>query len=187
MAERCDRCHLHLDTCVCALVQPLETSTRLVLLLHAREAKKPSNTGSLARLIITNSELHVRGLPGEAPALDHLRAQNAVVLYPSDDATELAPGPKLLIVPDGSWRQASKMPRREPALRDLPRVKLPPLPASALRLREETKDNGFATLVAIAHAMGVMEGAHVRDALLALHDLVAARTLAARGRASAGR
>ncbi len=89
-------------------------------------------------------------------------------------------GPVTLIVPDGSWRQASKMPRREPMLRDVPRVKLPPLSPRTPELRKETKDNGLATFVAIAHALGVIEDPAIERALLTFYDIVADRILRAR-------
>jgi DTW domain-containing protein len=168
--------------CVCALVPRLPTRTRLLVILHAAEAKKPTNTGRLAALCCDNSQVLVRGRQNEPLQLGFLAGQNAVVLCPDESATVVQPiaAPVTLIVPDGSWRQASKMPRREPMLRDLPRIKLPPLVSRAPELRRETKDNGLATFVAIAHALGVIEDPAIELALLAFYDVVAERILRAR-------
>jgi DTW domain-containing protein YfiP len=169
-----------LALCVCAEIPRLQTTTRLVLLLHFREDKKPTNTGRLAALALSNSEVHVRGLPDEL--IDLRITGRAAVLYPSDDATILTPSeaPLTLIVPDGSWRQASKMPRREPMLRDLPRVKLPGVELPSLKMRRETTAFGMSTLAAIAHAIDILDGQGAP--LLALDRLVAERTLKSRGR-----
>jgi DTW domain-containing protein len=168
--------------CVCALVPRLHTRTHLLVILHADEAKKPTNTGRLAALCFDNSQVLVRGLRNQPLELGFLVGQNAVVLCQDESATfvQRIEAPVTLIVPDGSWRQASKMPRREPMLRDLPRVTLPPLAAPLPPLRRETKDNGLPTFVAIAHALGIIEDPALEGALLAFYDVVAERILRAR-------
>lgn len=168
--------------CVCALVPRLHTRTQLLLILHAAEAKKPTNTGRLAALCTTNSQVLVRGRQDQPLDLGFLADRNAFVLCPDESASIVQPSaaPVTLIVPDGSWRQASKMPRREPMLRNLPRVRLPPLASRAPELRQETKDHGLATFVAIAHALGIIEDPTIERAMLAFYDVVADRILRAR-------
>jgi DTW domain-containing protein YfiP len=48
-------------------------------------------------------------------------------------------------------------------------------------LRAEHTEEGMATLQAIAHAMGVIEGDHVKETLLKLYNLKLERTLLGRG------
>ena len=181
-APRCERCRMLVPGCVCALIPRLHTRTRLLLILHAAEAKKPTNTGRLAALCTDNSQVLVRGRQNEPLDLGFLAGQNAVVLCPDESATIAAPltTPITLIVPDGSWRQASKMPRREPMLRDLPRIRLPPRSPRVPALRRETKQNGLATFVAIAHELGIIEDPAIERAWLAFYDVVAERILRAR-------
>ena len=181
-AARCERCYMLVQGCVCAIVPQLQTRTRLLVILHAAEAKKPTNTGRLAALCTDNSQVLVRGRANESLDLGFLAGQNARVLCLDDSATLLQPvaSPVTLIVPDGSWRQASKMPRREPMLRDLPRVRLPAVSARAPALRREPKDDGLATFIAIAHALGVLEDPAIEQAMLAFYDVVAQRILRAR-------
>ncbi len=168
--------------CVCDLIPQLHTRTHLLVILHSSEAKKPTNTGRLAALCTDNSQVLIRGRLDQPLDLGFLAGKNALVLCPDDEATVVHPidEPVTLIVPDGSWRQAAKMPKREPLLRDLPRVKLPPVVPRAPALRHETKDNGLATFVAIAHALGIIEDPAITQTMLAFYDLVAQRILRAR-------
>jgi len=181
-APRCERCYQLVQGCVCALIPHLHTRTRLLVILHAAEAKKPTNTGRLAALCTDNSRVLVRGLAQQPLDLAFLAGENALVLCPDAAATVVQPVafPVTLIVPDGSWRQASKMPRREPMLRDLPRVRLPTVSARAPALRRESKHNGLATFVAIAYALGLLEDPAIEQALLAFYDVVADRIVRAR-------
>ena len=87
----------------------------------------------------------------------------------------------VLVVPDGTWRQASKVRNRVPGLKELPCVSLPPDVPSIYRLRAEAHEHGLATMEAIARAMGILEGAHVRVALEHVFRAMVERTLWARG------
>ncbi len=175
--------------CVCPLMPnpKIETRTRLLLFIHRYEDRKPTNTGRLATECLANSEVVVRGYDASpTPPFVPDASSRAVLLFPHDDATLLsapAPGdpPVTLIVPDGTWRQASKVRNRVPGLRDLPCVALPRGPASTYRLRSEAHDHGLATIEAIARALGILEGVHVRYALERVFRAMVERTLWSRG------
>ena len=114
-------------------------------------------------------------------------ARRLLLLYPADDAVPLTrelvaadPRPITLVLPDGSWRQAAKIGRREPVLRDLPRVTLPSGPPSRYRLRAEPMREGLATFEAAARALGVIEGPAVRASLERTFDAMVEATLLTR-------
>jgi DTW domain-containing protein YfiP len=184
---RCPRCRMHGSLCVCPLIPRIATRTRLVLVIHRIEARKPSNTGRLAVECLPNSEILVRGhtdAPTGPVATDPDR--DAVFLFPHEGAGSLADlarssRPVTLIVPDGTWRQASKVRQRVPGLREIPCVSLPPDAPSVYRLRAEAHDHGLATIEAIARAMGILEGVHVRRALEHVFRAMVERTLWSRG------
>jgi DTW domain-containing protein YfiP len=156
-------------------------------MIHRFEARKPSNTGRLAAECLPNSEVLVRGHEGAPSApftVDGVRTP--VFLFPHEEARPLADfaassEPVTLIVPDGTWRQASKVRQRVPGLRDIPCVSLPHDAPSIYRLRSEAHGHGLATIEAIARAMGILEGPHVRHALEHVFRAMVERTLWARG------
>src|SRR5260221_5653584 len=156
-ALRCAECRMHGSLCVCRLIPRLETRTRVVLFIHRFEYRKPTNTGRLAALCLPNSEVVVRGeIEREAPFACP-EGSRPVVLFPYESAVPLSdfagsPEPVMLIVPDGSLRQASKVYKRVPGLQGLPCVALPAGRASTYRLRTEAHDDGLATIEAIARA-----------------------------------
>jgi DTW domain-containing protein YfiP len=178
---------MHGSLCVCALIPRIETRTRLVLFIHRREDRKSTNTGRLATECLPNSEIFVRGNadqpsdPFVAPA-----GSQPLFLFPHEGATKLTEfvvpdRPVTLIVPDGTWRQASKVRHRVPGLADVPCVWLPPSDPSMYRLRAEAHEQGLATLEAIARAMEILEGPHVRAGLELVFRAMVERTLWSRG------
>ena len=187
VAARCRQCRMHDSLCVCALIPRLETRTRLVLVIHRDEERKPTNSGQLAARCLPNSEIYVRGVANQPPPrFTSDPARQPLLLFPSDDAIPIAsfarsPRPVTLIVPDGTWRQAGKVPQRMPGLRDLPRVSLPPGAPTIYRLRAEAPGARLATLEAIARALGILEGDAVREALERLFRVMVERTLWLRG------
>jgi DTW domain-containing protein YfiP len=181
---------MHGSLCVCALIPRLETRTRVVLFIHRFEHRKPTNTGLLAASCLVASEVHVRGGESDRAAPFVCPAgSRALVLFPYEgaiplDQIERTEEPVTLVVPDGSWRQASKVYKRVPGLAGLPCVSLPPGPRSTYRLRTEAHAAGLSTIEAIARALGILEGPDVQSALEGVFLAMVERTLWARGEVS---
>jgi DTW domain-containing protein len=188
--DRCPRCYIRRVLCLCPIIPRFELDTKLIILIHNRETKRPTNTGRIACLALLNSEIRIRGLknqPTESSGLIE-SGRTTLLLYPDENAVDLTPHlvnslgePINLVVPDGSWRQAAKVTFREPSLKGALRVKLPPGPPTEYRLRRESKENGLATFEAIARALGVIEGLHVQTELETFFRILVERTLWSRG------
>jgi DTW domain-containing protein YfiP len=184
---RCGRCRLHASLCVCSLIPRLETRTRVVLFIHRREDQKSTNTGRLATQCLVNSEVFVRGHESTPSATFTCDAERTtLLLFPHEDAVPLSEvrlneRPVTLVVPDGTWRQASKVRNRVPGLAGVPCVSLPRGAPSSYRLRFEAHEDGLATIEAIARALGILEGAHVERELCRVFQAMVERTLWSRG------
>ena len=137
-----------------------------------------------------NSEMRVRGETREPLDLSDLLTDRyrTFLFYPTVDAVELDHElvgrdrtPIQLIVPDGTWRQAKKVHSRHHELKDVPRVKIGTPDPSKFHLRFQHKPEGMATLQAIAHGLGVIEGDLVKAQLMKLYHAKLERTLLGRG------
>jgi DTW domain-containing protein YfiP len=189
--DPCLVCYLHKDRCICESLPQLNLSTKVTLIIHAKELKRTTNTGRLAARALTNSEVRIRGLTHETLDLSDLLTQDyrTYLFYPSDDALELdhelvtsSPLPIQLIVPDGNWRQASKVHYRHHELGQVPRVKISTPNLAAFHMRAETTEAGMATLEAIACALGVIEGEEVKRELMDFYQKKLEATLKGRGK-----
>jgi DTW domain-containing protein YfiP len=186
----CQICFLHQDLCICAVIPRLTLATRIVLVVHAKELKRTTNTGRLAVQALVNSEMIVRG-QNKAPVNLMPLLQDSYetfLFYPSAEAVELSElvlvprsKPIQLIVPDGNWRQASKVSTRHPELAHIPRVKISDKNMAPYHLRKEHFAEGLSTLEAIAKALGLIEGSMVGDQLMRLYQAKLKATIFGRG------
>lgn len=201
--HRCPQCRLARPACLCALLPRLETRTRIVLVLHQLEDRKTSNTGRLAVRCLPNSEVLIRGdraraqAPGQIstggaptaaahrPPVDWAALGDPVLLFPHADARPIEawrgnPRPVTLIVPDGTWGQGQRVRSRIAGLADVPCATVARDEPSRYRLRTTADPRRLSTLEAIAEALGVLEGAGPREALLRIFDVMVERSLDAR-------
>jgi DTW domain-containing protein YfiP len=144
---------LQLEICVCAVLPRVEARTKIVL---------------------------IRG--GEAFDAAPLNLPGTALLYCSGPPRSLAFVPTRLIVLDGSFRQARRMYKRVPELRDLPELTLPAPRVTPTRLRKPTQPDGMSTIEAIASALSLLEGAECAAPLWALHAELVRRADYMRGR-----
>ncbi len=181
---------MHIPLCLCPSIPRYDLGTRLVLVMHHRERIKTTATGPLALEALPNSELRIHGHREHPLDLSDLDTpeRRTLILYPGDDAPVLTRElleedrrPVTLVVPDGTWRQASRMGRRLPGLEHARMVRLPEGPPTRWGIRRECHPQGVATFEAIARALGIIESPAVQAGLEELFDLMVQRTLRARG------
>jgi DTW domain-containing protein YfiP len=196
--NRCQACRMSKHLCICSLIPRIELQTRVVVLMHWRESRLTTNTANLAHLALPNSEIRLRGEKKFAhdrasePPLPEFDPATTALLFPSEDSIELNeqtvgqfPKGLTLVVPDGSWRQAQRVPVREPAVKNIPRLRLPPGPPSNFRLRHSPHESHLSTFEAIARALGVLEGKEVQKQLEDIFLVMVERVLWARGKLAA--
>ncbi len=187
--DPCQGCFLHKDRCICDQFPTLSLKTKVALIIHAKELKRTTNTGRLAVKILTNSEMRVRGEGRESLDLSDLLVPEyrTLLFYPSPNAIELTREfveasmlPIQLIVPDGNWRQASKVHYRHHELADIPRVMISTPNPNEKHIRAESTESGMATLEAIACALGIIDGLEVKETVMKIFQLKLEATLSGR-------
>jgi DTW domain-containing protein YfiP len=161
--------------------------------MHRLENVKSTNTGRLATACLANSETIVRGHDGKpSEPLAWGDAVQPLLLFPFEDAKPIVEAgrildgrPVVLVVPDGTWRQASKVRRRVPGLADVTCVSVSGEAKLPYRLRAEAHAHGLSTIEAIARAMAVLEGENVQRTLERVFRSMVERTLWTRGELAA--
>jgi DTW domain-containing protein YfiP len=183
LGGRCPRCYLPpTPTCLCDELPRLTPRLQLVIVRHALERKKSTNSARWAALALPRTRVETYGALDAPLDPASLVGPHTWVLYPHGAPTEPpAIPPTRLIVVDGSWTQARRILQKVDALRSLPRLSLPPPPPRP-RLRAQLKEEGMSTLEAIAGAYRLLGEPEVAEALETLFTRAVARSEKIRGR-----
>jgi DTW domain-containing protein len=171
----CVTCRLRLAVCICGSAPRLDLATRVVMVIHAVEWRRPTNTGHLTRLALANTEIRLQGLhyrPVSSHGIDPA-SPSTLVLYPGRGADPLTPErlaglprPLTLLVPDGNWMQAKNMMRRVPMLGRARAVCLATPRPDLPWLRRNVLCDRRSTFEAVAQALGLVEGRETEQRLL---------------------
>ncbi|HKP98097.1 MAG TPA: tRNA-uridine aminocarboxypropyltransferase [Fibrobacteria bacterium] len=162
----CYTCHWIRENCLCPLIEPFDTETRFVILMHCKEARKEkAGTGRICRATLRNSRIIV--------GIDFTRNEevNALIRDPRNDCRVMYPGRKSLNVStddvsplleskrsgrrlviflvDGTWQCAKKMMRLSLNIRALPRIGFTAAHESIFYIKEQPAAYCLSTLESI--------------------------------------
>jgi len=171
--EVCLRCRRPKSSCLCPSEPPMETRTRIVLLMHPKEWRRTKcTTGRLACLNLRNSEI-ISGIgfddhPRVRALLDD-SANLPVLLYPGEGAMNISDGGFRLAVPDdkrlvvflvdATWACSRSVLRESPGLRGLPRVMFTPRERSRWIIKRQPADYCLSTIESVHELLLALEEA----------------------------
>jgi DTW domain-containing protein YfiP len=164
--------------------------TPLLLIVHVHERGRTSNTARLLTLAVRNATLVGHGgLPVPPDPAIHLTAiVTPVVLFPGRGARPLTPDliadlpmPPALVVPDGNWKQASRMVKRLPLLAASTKVSLPNRKLMGQALRRNPPGHRMSTYEAVIQALAILEGEAIAEPLFDFYRRAVDRMLFVRG------
>ncbi len=158
----CYRCFWPKPLCWCGSIQPMDTKTRFVFLMHPKEFKEEkANTGRLTHLCLRNSQIIMGvGFDNDETVQDLVRDPSnfPVLLYPGIEAKNLSHGELTsadlegrcltVFILDATWSAARKMLRLSPTLQRLPRVMFTPTAPSRYVIKQQPQDGCLSTLEA---------------------------------------
>jgi tRNA-uridine aminocarboxypropyltransferase len=124
----------------------------------------PVGTARMAALCLPGTRVHVGIRWDGTDALTEATsdpARPAVLLWPGEGARDVLAeppeGPVTLVVVDGTWPQARRVVRDNPALAALPRFAFRPPAPSCYRIRKEPRPECVSTIEAISLVLGALE------------------------------
>jgi DTW domain-containing protein YfiP len=188
---QCPACRLSGGLCVCGLAPRVAPRTPLILVGHVHELGRTSNTVRLLALAVPSASVVCHGVfPAPAdPAFHVPSGTTPLVLFPGHGAKPLTPelvaalpSPPALVVPDGNWRQASRMVKRLPLLAAGVKVALPHRAFAGAALRRNRPGHHMSTYEAVAQALAVLEGEAAAGPLMDFYRRATDRMLFARGK-----
>ncbi len=162
----CERCRRAQSTCICALAEPIDADTQVLILQHPLERQQAKGSAVLLHLCLPNSRIE----EGEEFAPQALRdwlyadGKTPILLYPSPNegqinvpSANLASTQLRLVLLDATWRKSRKMLYRNPLLNTLPRLALSDTPMSRYAIRKAHAQNQLSSMEACCYALMQLE------------------------------
>lgn len=181
MREMCYRCFWPKSLCWCPTLQPMETRTRFVFLMHPKEFKQEkAGTGRLTHLCLPNSAIRMGMAFDDDEEVQTLITDPqcySVLLYPGKEAlnlseaftpagaatgaftalrVELTRRRLVVFILDATWSGARKMLRLSPSLQRLPRIMFTPSAPSRFIIKQQPVEGCLSTLEATHELLTVL-------------------------------
>lgn len=170
----CRICLKSQSSCLCHLMRPFTTQVKFIILIHPKERRWRSGTGTgrITHLCISNSDL-LEGVDfsHETRMEEYLNKKNyfPVVLFPSTDAINISSQKEILkdlntenkqllvFVIDGSWPCAKTMVKANPKLMSLPKIAFTPTVKSGYQFKKQPHDYCLSTIEAVHTVISLLE------------------------------
>jgi DTW domain-containing protein YfiP len=152
--RRCERCRLPPRWCICEGLCEIDSELKVDVLIHDREALKPTSTGHMIKRVMKDAGLH-RYLPGRPLDKEAILVpgRELWILHPNGE--ELPPAKPAsqvqVLLLDGSWKQATDMAKAVAGWGR--KVRLPMTGESRYWLRNQQGPGQFSTAEALLFLM----------------------------------
>jgi len=156
--EACTGCGLAGSYCCCSLITPQSSELEFALLLHENESARATTTSKIIQKVLPDISTYIwqRKNPPQA-LIDRINNKNTDtwLLFPADRPelvdrkkkfnNTIQSQKKLIIIPDGTWKEVRKIVRKSPWLSDLPLLAFDPETPSRYDLRRNPDSNHLCT------------------------------------------
>lgn len=181
---RCERCQFSPRWCICAGEQAIACPLQVDVLLHHREANRPTSTGRLINRVMPASRHHVfrRETPPVRSAVVS-PGRTLWILHPRGEPLPAGAAPEELqvLLLDGSWREAARMAQDIGSWGRL--VRLPESGPGRYQLRTHVLDGRYSTvesLLILLAALGLTQAEAQLRLQFELHVYAGLRTRGAK-------
>lgn len=153
----CYACYRPHTSCMCKYIEPLDTKTRFVILMHPKEFKKTKNgTGHFTNLSLTNCEIHVGvDFSKNVKVNDIINdpSNACYVIYPTDTSINLNTSNisiekknTVLFLIDATWPCSKSMLVQSPNLDALEKVSFTHTKISSFNFKRQPQEYCLSTM-----------------------------------------
>lgn len=169
---KCYKCMRPSSTCICKHINPLQTKTRFIILMHPKEYKKEKNgTGHMTKLQLENSEIIVGVDFTNNNRVNEILTKEkscSFLLYPGKDNFNLSTrksseinsfmgnNPHIFLL-DGTWPCARKMLKLSKNLQKLKRVSFDNKIKSRFIIKQQPKSLCLSTIESVYTVLNLLK------------------------------
>jgi len=172
--QMCYTCNRPKSLCLCCDINPIETNTKFIILMHPKEFKQiKNNTGRLTHVSLKNSELLVG-----VDFTTHKRVNTilndpknyCVILFPSedsicinDDKLKLNGRQLVVFIIDATWDSAKPILRLSKNLHYLPKISFTHTKTSAYKFKKQPFKEALSTIESTLCLLEILQKQELED------------------------
>jgi len=155
--EKCYNCYRPESSCMCKYIQPIDTNTRFIIIMHPKEFKKTKNgTGRFTHQSLPNSKIYI-GIDfnknDEINDIINNKNNNCFVLYPSKNSIKLnhhsiqkENKTNVIFIIDSTWPCSNKILAVSKNISALPKVSFEHTKSSAFKIKTQPNEYCLSTI-----------------------------------------
>lgn len=173
--EKCYKCYRPKSSCMCGFIEPFETNTKFVILMHPKEFKKvKNNTGHFTHQTLKNSELFVGvDFTQNTRINEIIQTHDSYILFPSQNAVDITKtNPKIskkplaIFVIDSTWACTKKMFTQSKNLQTLKHISFTTNRVSKYEIKAQPQENYLSTIESVLVVLESLNSLKVENVVL---------------------
>lgn len=154
--DTCYSCYRPKTSCMCKYIEPIDTNTKFVILMHPKEYKKTKNgTGHFTNKSLNNSEIFIGIDFTNHKKINKIlndKDNECFILYPGEKSIKLneesikTKKDIVLFIIDSTWACSKKMLRESKNLKNLRKVSFKSTKLSEFKIKEQPASYCLSTI-----------------------------------------
>ena len=155
--NKCYNCYRPMSSCMCKYINPLQTNTEFIILMHPKEFKKTKNgTGRFTHLALPNSKLYIGIDFNDYSYINELISDtntNCFVLYPHENSIKLNTQTikeenkkNVIFIIDSTWPCSRKILAVSKNINQLPKISFTHTKASNFQFKTQPNKYCLSTI-----------------------------------------
>jgi len=155
--DKCYKCYRPMSSCMCKYINPLQTNTEFIILMHPKEFKKTKNgTGRFTHLALPNSKLYIGIDFNNHSYINNLisdESTNCFVLYPHENSIKLNTQTiqeenkkNVIFIIDSTWPCSRKILAVSKNINQLPKISFTHTKASNFQFKTQPNEYCLSTI-----------------------------------------
>ncbi|WP_373070061.1 tRNA-uridine aminocarboxypropyltransferase [Sulfurimonas sp.] len=171
--EKCYKCYRPKSSCMCSYIEPFDTNTKFVILMHPKEFKKvKNNTGFFTHLTLKNSEVFIGIDFSEHNRVNEIiKTHNSFILYPSEGAIDLSVDDPskgsdknmAIFIIDSTWSCAKQIFEKSENLKSLKHLSFTTTKTSQYQIKVQPESNYLSTIESTHYVVELLNSWNIED------------------------
>lgn len=171
--DTCYKCYRPKSSCMCEYINPIQTNTKFIILMHPKEYRKTKNgTGHFTNNSLVNSDIYIGIDFSKHKQINQIlndEENECFILYPDKDSIKLNTQSIktnkniVLFIIDSTWPCSKKILRQSTNLKNLKRVSFESSKLSNFKIKTQPADYCLSTIESTQYILELLNNHKIEN------------------------